>query len=166
MSSPFKKIQCTKEQEQLKKVFPTVPSPTSSTTVPSPLTTTDSTTGTYRDTADRDYNSDSDEDYDPALESSSEDEEDDEIEQYVDEITDDVAEAGDDAGNVLDELVGMFMQNTGRRPTEEEMQEWAGAMKSLMVNGDGGGDGGTRDTDGAGMNAFDEDCKKQPPAAE
>lgn len=99
----------------------------------------------YRDPA---YNSGSDEDYDPALDSSGEDcdvDDEDEDIDYVDETDVALAEEdgqdgeGDgDAAKVLDELVGMFVQNTGRAPTEEEMQEWMGAMKSLLVDGDGG----------------------------
>mmetsp|Transcript_1475 Transcript_1475/g.4108 ORF Transcript_1475/g.4108 Transcript_1475/m.4108 type:complete len:149 (-) Transcript_1475:181-627(-) len=95
-------------------------------------TSTSTALGAYRDTTDN-YNSESDEDYDPALDSSAED-----GDEYDDDIDydDELAEGGegDEASNVLDEMVEMFVKNTGRAPTEEEMQEWIVAMKSLMVD--------------------------------
>eukprot|EP00562_Extubocellulus_spinifer_P005961 CAMPEP_0178531626 /NCGR_PEP_ID=MMETSP0696-20121128/33533_1 /TAXON_ID=265572 /ORGANISM="Extubocellulus spinifer, Strain CCMP396" /LENGTH=201 /DNA_ID=CAMNT_0020163553 /DNA_START=24 /DNA_END=629 /DNA_ORIENTATION=+ len=131
---------------------------------------------TYRDAA---YNSESDEDYDPALDSSGEecDDEDEDID-YVDETDIALTEQGggehgggdDDAAKVLDELVGMFVQNNGRAPTEEEMQEWMGAMKSLMVDGDGGkaagAEGGADAAKAEGSSSCDTVLEAKKPAAE
>mmetsp|Transcript_9408 Transcript_9408/g.19234 ORF Transcript_9408/g.19234 Transcript_9408/m.19234 type:complete len:202 (-) Transcript_9408:2477-3082(-) len=131
---------------------------------------------TYRDAA---YNSESDEDYDPALDSSGEecDDEDEDID-YVDETDIALTEQGggehgggdDDAAKVLDELVGMFVQNNGRAPTEEEMQEWMGAMKSLMVDGEGGkaagAEGGADAAKAEGSGSCDAVLEAKKPAAE
>lgn len=84
----------------------------------------------YRDQDE--YDSSEDEDYVPTGEEEYDDE--DEEAEYEDEG--DSAEP-DDASRVLDELVEMFVSNTGRAPTEEEMQEWIEAMKSLVVSQEG-----------------------------
>mmetsp|Transcript_9850 Transcript_9850/g.13879 ORF Transcript_9850/g.13879 Transcript_9850/m.13879 type:complete len:119 (-) Transcript_9850:45-401(-) len=84
----------------------------------------------YRD-QDDEYDSSEDEDYVPTGEEEHDDYGDEEDAEYEDEG--ECAEP-DEASRVLDELVEMFVSNTGRAPTEEEMQEWIETMKTLVVS--------------------------------